>query len=114
MNRIFTRLAGVGVVVALCMVGSVGWVQAQDDGQGAVTDSMLASDPAASWLHGNGNWAGHRHSLLTQLNPSNVGDLRVAWIFSTGGETDAQCTPCLLYTSPSPRDGLLSRMPSSA
>ena len=26
----------------------------------------------------------------------------------------ATCTPCLLYTSPSPRDGLLSRMPSSA
>ena len=23
-------------------------------------------------------------------------------------------TPCLLYTSPSPRDGLLARMPSSA
>ena len=26
----------------------------------------------------------------------------------------AQMLPCLLYTSPSPRDGLLSRMPSSA
>ena len=25
-----------------------------------------------------------------------------------------QVTDCLLYTSPSPRDGLLSRMPSSA
>ena len=25
-----------------------------------------------------------------------------------------QAAPCLLYTSPSPRDGLLSRMPSSA
>ena len=25
-----------------------------------------------------------------------------------------QCCDCLLYTSPSPRDGLLSRMPSSA
>ena len=25
-----------------------------------------------------------------------------------------QLPPCLLYTSPSPRDGLLSRMPSSA
>ena len=24
------------------------------------------------------------------------------------------CLTCLLYTSPSPRDGLLSRMPSSA
>ena len=28
--------------------------------------------------------------------------------------TGEQVTSCLLYTSPSPRDGLLSRMPSSA
>ena len=28
--------------------------------------------------------------------------------------TPQQCEDCLLYTSPSPRDGLLSRMPSSA
>ena len=27
---------------------------------------------------------------------------------------DSYSYPCLLYTSPSPRDGLLSRMPSSA
>ena len=27
---------------------------------------------------------------------------------------DGKYIPCLLYTSPSPRDGLLSRMPSSA
>ena len=30
------------------------------------------------------------------------------------GTTVNLCCPCLLYTSPSPRDGLLSRMPSSA
>ena len=29
-------------------------------------------------------------------------------------ETGAPLSTCLLYTSPSPRDGLLSRMPSSA
>ena len=29
-------------------------------------------------------------------------------------EFDALVSTCLLYTSPSPRDGLLSRMPSSA
>ena len=29
-------------------------------------------------------------------------------------DEDEQYDPCLLYTSPSPRDGLLSRMPSSA
>ena len=31
-----------------------------------------------------------------------------------GGAVAAWYVPCLLYTSPSPRDGLLSRMPSSA
>ena len=31
-----------------------------------------------------------------------------------GGGTSIVVTGCLLYTSPSPRDGLLSRMPSSA
>ena len=30
------------------------------------------------------------------------------------GNARAQYNLCLLYTSPSPRDGLLSRMPSSA
>ena len=39
--------------------------------------------------------------------------------FAIGKELAAQAKPgevycCLLYTSPSPRDGLLSRMPSSA
>ena len=33
---------------------------------------------------------------------------------SAEGSTDEQYSGCLLYTSPSPRDGLLSRMPSSA
>ena len=31
-----------------------------------------------------------------------------------GSLTGDQYSTCLLYTSPSPRDGLLSRMPSSA
>ena len=38
------------------------------------------------------------------------------WIFSykLGTYGGAAFLICLLYTSPSPRDGLLSRMPSSA
>ena len=38
------------------------------------------------------------------------------WQADNGGEGDRSALPmgCLLYTSPSPRDGLLSRMPSSA
>ena len=39
-----------------------------------------------------------------KIRQSNVSWLNDRWIYNT----------CLLYTSPSPRDGLLSRMPSSA
>ena len=34
--------------------------------------------------------------------------------FTTGNKWIGDLSNCLLYTSPSPRDGLLSRMPSSA
>ena len=38
------------------------------------------------------------------------------WVLPAGptDEYDVFINSCLLYTSPSPRDGLLSRMPSSA
>ena len=35
-------------------------------------------------------------------------------IINQATDYDVRCSVCLLYTSPSPRDGLLSRMPSSA
>ena len=35
-------------------------------------------------------------------------------VFPAIGLAEALSKSCLLYTSPSPRDGLLSRMPSSA
>ena len=39
---------------------------------------------------------------------------KVYWSVILKRTTMEQCVICLLYTSPSPRDGLLSRMPSSA
>ena len=38
----------------------------------------------------------------------------VVWSVSELEEVEELLRRCLLYTSPSPRDGLLSRMPSSA
>jgi alcohol dehydrogenase (cytochrome c) len=58
-----------------------------------VTDEMLAADAGDSWLHTNGNWAAHRYSTLSEINTDNAKDLKVAWIFSPGGKTDAQATP---------------------
>ena len=50
--------------------------------------------------------------LVTQsLQAFATGLLMLAWI---AGNRTPEVFICLLYTSPSPRDGLLSRMPSSA
>ena len=38
----------------------------------------------------------------------------VIQLSNTQGDTITSSDVCLLYTSPSPRDGLLARMPSSA
>ena len=43
-----------------------------------------------------------------------TGGKHLTWINEKGQEILDDVIPCLLYTSPSPRDGLLSRMPSSA
>jgi alcohol dehydrogenase (cytochrome c) len=88
MDRILKILALGSIALMLPLLGFAGWVQAQP-----VSDVMLAADPGASWLHTNGNWAGHRFSTLAQINPGNAKDLKVAWLFSTGGKTDAQNTP---------------------
>ena len=57
-------------------------------------------------LQGDEDEMQHRHAkaLIDICKP----------VFETAVVLAAQYTSCLLYTSPSPRDGLLSRMPSSA
>ena len=42
------------------------------------------------------------------------GDLKGEYVDYSVTTDNLQGMACLLYTSPSPRDGLLSRMPSSA
>ncbi len=90
-----TGLALKSVVAAMATAGLVGLVQA-----GPVSDAMLGAEAGESWLHANGNWAGHRFSTLNQIDNKNAGQLKLAWAVSTGGKTDAMATP--IY-----HDGLL-------
>ena len=65
-------------------------------------------------------------SWINDLNPRNnivtlSSDLDCEWLIVGAGYTGlsaarklGQLYPCLLYTSPSPRDRSVSRMPSSA
>ena len=67
---------------------------------------------------------GSTNITYTQVTPSNVGTVTSVGVADAGSSeftvanspitSSGTITFCLLYTSPSPRDGLLSRMPSSA
>ena len=50
------------------------------------------------------------HELAMHFHPDSFSDGRARGL----GQLGQYVGNCLLYTSPSPRDGLLSRMPSSA
>ena len=53
-------------------------------------------------------------SLAALANSFACTNLIVGKNASTDGSTIVSYSACLLYTSPSPRDGATSRMPSSA
>ena len=78
----------------------------------AVVQQLLASQKQAS--------ANHRLSLagsrLAGPVPGIMAHTSAPQVTTTASRPAAAILPrtCLLYTSPSPRDGLLSRMPSSA
>ena len=55
---------------------------------------------------------GHAHAL--NLKDSGVKEVVVALRDGSASKAKAESKGCLLYTSPSPRDSLSSRMPSSA
>ena len=54
------------------------------------------------------------HDARGMLDTIASGRLQRAVVIGGGALSIEWCMACLLYTSPSPRDGLLSRMPSSA
>src|SRR5665647_379271 len=56
----------------------------------------------------------HMYEGRTDMEKGRVlGHENLGQVVEVGGAVD-RIKVCLLYTSPSPRDGLLSRMPSSA
>ena len=75
------------------------------DGSTLLTlDKAKLSAQLIGWLKNKNNfWAADLSNADVRLNN-----------LATSKSVDSTSNTCLLYTSPSPRDGLLSRMPSSA
>ena len=65
--------------------------------------------------HANAGGAVQREVVsIAELIPSHVQKVFACVYHESRTITPTQLEVCLLYTSPSPRDGLLTRMPSSA
>jgi alcohol dehydrogenase (cytochrome c) len=47
-----------------------------------VTDAMLKNPPPGDWLMARGNYQAWSYSPLDQITPSNVKDLKLAWVWS--------------------------------
>ncbi len=61
-----------------------------------VESSMLLHPPADSWPLYHGDYSGERHSRLTQITPSNVSDLGLAWAFQSGQNFPIKSSPLLV------------------
>ena len=78
-------------------------------GAGTVETAMIAAD-AINGTRLADDACNSEHYTDGSIDTAHIADLNV----TTGKIANDAITGCLLYTSPSPRDGLLSRMPSSA
>ena len=94
-SRVGWRKAAVAMVAAALFAGACG---GGDDGESALrADAVSGTEFCTSISEG----IAASERATGSSDPDVIGDQRVAY-------------DCLLYTSPSPRDATLSRMPSSA
>ena len=69
---------------------------------------LRASDTPQNWLTYSGNLQGHRYSPLTDINPDNVKDLKLAWLSQTATTSGQRATPLVvdgvMYTTRNTND----------
>jgi alcohol dehydrogenase (cytochrome c) len=60
-------------------------------------DPRILLNPAPdSWPGYHGDYSGRRHSTLTQIDPQNVDELGLAWLFQSGQTAAFKCSPLLV------------------
>ncbi len=67
----------------------------------AILAPAFAADPPSDWRHYLKDSEGTRYAPLDQINRANVKDLRVAWVYKTGNNSDElkttiQCNPLIV------------------
>ena len=81
--------------------------------------SIIEETSVDSWnrqmdIMAKGTFLGTKYAIPEMRKVGGGSIVNVSSVFGNVGSLGDSVYSCLLYTSPSPRDGLLSRMPSSA
>ena len=112
----FTTELGPAVNGAEAVFIAVGTPSRRGDGHADLGHVFAAAEAIARALADTNSTGGYTVVVTKSTVPVGTGR-QVAAVLSRlcpSERFDVVSNPCLLYTSPSPRDGLLSRMPSSA
>jgi len=89
------RVLLVIVVVGVCLIA-----RASAPDNSAAIDvlpaELLVQPPAANWPSYNGDYTGRRYSSLTEINVTNVGQLRAQWVFHSRNSDRLEVTPVVV------------------
>ncbi len=84
---------------AVLISGSLLGQKSTEQGSAATAvhaEDLLATPPAANWTSYNGDYTGRRYSALQEINPTNVHQLRAAWVFHPGNSQNLEATPVVI------------------
>jgi len=59
-------------------------------------EDLLVQPAAANWTSYNGDYTGRRYSSLSQINPTNVAQLRAEWVFHARNASRLEVTPVVV------------------
>src|SRR5262245_30009325 len=65
-------------------------------GQASYERIRRAEAEPGNWLTYSGNYQGHRHSPLKEINTANVSRLKPVWVYQMGDPGKVQTTPIVV------------------
>src|SRR5262249_29740102 len=78
------------------------------DAQVSFDRLLRAPEEPRNWLSYSGSYLSQRYSLLRQVNPANVGNLELKWVFQAQSLQKFETTPLvvdgIMYITQSPND----------
>ena len=95
-------------LLAFCVASLICLLSVRVDGQVTSQRLTAASSEPQNWLTYSGSYQSHRFSLLDQITPANVKNLKLQWVYQSSVAGNWQTTPLVvdgvMYITQRPND----------